>query len=418
MAPLELLETVYKRSAELGEKSLSAIPEWIRSFVKIGRLELSGLPDGKRPSFPLGRGWLILHSTEPLSTDQEAFMRLLALLLSSLIPGPSPQPSSGFNGVVGRNEAIVRVMEESRRVSSSRSTVLLRGESGTGKELIATAIHQMSPRAGGPFIKVNCAALPETLLESELFGHERGAFTGAAQRRKGRFETAHGGTIFLDEIGDLPPAVQVKLLWFLQERRFERLGGNETLESDVRVIAATHRNLETAIVQGLFREDLYYRLNVVEISLPPLRDRKEDIPLLVRYFLDRFNRENCKNVRLSPAIETLLNAYDWPGNIRELENCIERLVVLAPEEVVNRESLPAIIRNYLRDVSSVARLSAPSLSSEVESLERERLRQALKRSGGVQARAARLLGISARQMAYRIRKYALTDEIVTTATKM
>lgn len=242
--------------------------------------------------------------------------------------------------LIGCSPAMKEVFRELVQVGQSKATVLLRGESGTGKGLIAKLIHENSPRAGKPFIKVNCAALSETLLESELFGHEKGSFTGAIQGRKGRFELADGGTLFLDEIGDLPLPVQVKLLRILQEMEFERVGGVDTLSVDIRTIAATHRELENAILEGTFRQDLYYRLNVIPIRLPPLRERREDIPLLMSHFLEKFSKENNKKISLSKELIQLLVRYDWPGNVRELENCMERLVVLAEEESVNLKNIP------------------------------------------------------------------------------
>ncbi len=314
------------------------------------------------------------------------------------------------NVLIGSTPQIKAIYKELLQVSQSRATVLLRGESGTGKELVAKLIHENSPRARGPFIKVNCAALAETLLESELFGHERGAFTGAVKTKKGRFELAHGGTIFLDEIGDLTLPVQVKLLQVLQESAFERVGGVETLTVDVRTVSATHRNLEKAIHNGAFREDLYYRLNVIPIFLPPLRERRADIPLLVQHFLEKFNEENRKKVALSDEIRALFIKYDWPGNVRELENCIERLVVLAQENSITLKTIPPAIKTYFSDIQKVV----PSLSTgtplteAMQMMEQEAVKTALERSGGVQARAARLLGITSRQIAYKIKKYKIS----------
>jgi Nif-specific regulatory protein len=225
-----------------------------------------------------------------------------------------------LDGLVGQSKRMREIYEAVQQVSQSRATVLLRGESGTGKELLARAIHHSSPRANGPFIKINCAALPQTLLESELFGHEKGAFTGATTAKKGRFEMADGGSLFLDEIGDLPPDLQSKLLRVLQERSFERVGGTQTVHVDVRIITATHQNLESGITAGRFREDLYYRLNVVPILLPPLRERREDIPLLTEHFLSKHNRENNRKVRITGRALQRMLEYDWPGNVRELEN--------------------------------------------------------------------------------------------------
>jgi len=298
------------------------------------------------------------------------------------------------------------------RVSTSRATVLIRGESGTGKERVARLIHESSPRARGPFVRVNCAALSESLLESEMFGHERGAFTGAVQTRRGRFEIAAGGTIFLDEIGDLSLSVQIKLLRVLQEKTFERVGGNQTISVDVRVITATHRALEQAIREGKFRQDLYYRINVVPIWLPPLRTRRSDVPLLINHFLRQFNMENGRAVKLSAPLVRLLVQYDWPGNVRELENCIERLVVLAEEETVTLETIPSSIATYFHDIQHVTfsppATHAGSLSETISGMEQEAIRKALNRYGWVQARAARSLGMTPRQIAYKIQKYHLS----------
>jgi Nif-specific regulatory protein len=331
-------------------------------------------------------------------------------------PGPAV-PARLSDTIVGRGSRMQEVFEAVARVSPSHATVLLRGESGTGKELIARAIHIQGPRAGGPFIKLNCAALPETLLESELFGHERGAFTGAVQARKGRFELADGGTLFLDEIGDMPLGTQAKLLRVIQEKRFERLGGTRTLTVDVRIIAATNRHLERAVAEGTFREDLYYRLNVLPIVLPPLRERREDIPALVEHFLGRFNAENGKQVRITGRTLQALLEYPWPGNVRELENVIERLVVLAQRNLVLPEDLPQVItaaagvagpggrgpgeRRAPRDAGGEMG------ATRLRDLEREAILAALDRAGGVQARAAEYLGITPRQIRYRLRKFGI-----------
>jgi Nif-specific regulatory protein len=246
-----------------------------------------------------------------------------------------------IHNMVGSSNAMQEVYRLIEQVADSNATILLRGESGTGKDLAAHAIHYNSPRADKPFVKVNCTAMPETLLESELFGHEKGAFTGAVERRIGRFEKAHGGTIFLDEIGDFPPSLQVKLLRVIQFKEFERVGSVETIKTNVRIIVATHKNLEEQIKEGLFREDLYYRINVFPIYLPPLREHKEDIMLLADHFLEKYAAENNKNItRIStPAIE-MLTRYHWPGNVRELENCIERAVLLCDGDVIRSEHLP------------------------------------------------------------------------------
>ncbi len=305
-----------------------------------------------------------------------------------------------------------RPMEEALnivgRAAASTATVLILGESGTGKELIARAIHYASARADHPLIKVNCAALPENLLESELFGHEKGAFTGAVSRRIGRFEQANAGSIFLDEIGDLTPAFQVKLLRVLQEKEFERIGSNQTLRIDVRVIAATHRNLEEAVAQGRFREDLYYRLNVVTIRLPPLRERKEDIPLLIEHFLKRHSEKNKRPIRaVSREARELLMRYDYPGNVRELENIIERAVVLCRAEVISSQDLPLHLQEGKSEVSLVYEPKGRNLPDTLEEIERELIQKALEKSGGIQTQAAEDLGVSERVLRYKMKKYKI-----------
>jgi Nif-specific regulatory protein len=315
-----------------------------------------------------------------------------------------------IGNIVGQSKIMDDVFRSVLQVCKSKATVLLRGESGTGKELIARAVHYNSPRADRPFIKINCAALPETLLESELFGHERGAFTGATQLRKGRFELADGGTLFLDEIGDIPLPTQVKLLRVLQEQRFERVGGSQTLSVDVRLVAATHRNLEAAIEEGSFREDLYYRLNVVPIFLPSLRERREDIPLLIEYFLSRCNKDHQKQVRIAPDVLDIMVQYHWPGNVRELENCIERMVIMAETREITVSSMPPSIATYFRDIREVTRpadAGVTTLQKTVEQLEREQMIEALKKCGWIQSRAAKILGITPRQVGYKIKKYKI-----------
>ncbi|NTV52101.1 MAG: sigma 54-interacting transcriptional regulator [Candidatus Firestonebacteria bacterium] len=309
-----------------------------------------------------------------------------------------------IQNMVGNSNAMQEVYRLIEQVADSPSTVLIRGESGTGKELVANGIHYASPRASKPLIKVNCNAFPETLLESELFGHEKGAFTGALERKIGRFEWADGGTLFLDEIGDFPINLQVKLLRVLQTREFERLGGRETIKVDVRIIAATHKNLEEAIQQRTFREDLYYRINVFPIYLPPLRERKDDIMLLADHFLEAYAKLNHKKiVRIStPAIE-MLTSYHWPGNVRELENCLERAVLVCDNEVIRSEHLPP----SLRMAGNESALTAGSLVEIVGNKERELIIDALKRNRGFQKRAAAELGLTERIFNYRLRKYAI-----------
>jgi Nif-specific regulatory protein len=290
------------------------------------------------------------------------------------------------------------------QVSRSETTVLLRGESGTGKELVAHAIHYASPRAAKPIIKVNCAALPEGVIESELFGHEKGAFTGAVAARKGRFELAQGGTLFLDEIGDLSPAMQIKLLRVLQEKEFERVGGVATIKADVRLIAATNRDLEDLIEKERFRQDLYYRLNVFPIHIPPLRKRRTDILLLADYFAERYSEQNHKKVRRisTPAIDMLM-AYHWPGNVRELENCIERAVLLSDDEVIHGHHLPPT----LQTAEASGTMPSGTLDATLERVEKELLVEALKSSRGNMAAASASLGITERIMGLRVHKYRI-----------
>ncbi|MBN1506974.1 MAG: sigma 54-interacting transcriptional regulator [Sedimentisphaerales bacterium] len=313
------------------------------------------------------------------------------------------------HNMVGTSNSMQEVYRLVEQVADSNATVLIRGESGTGKDLVAHAIHYNSLRAEKPFIKVNCTAMPETLLESELFGHEKGAFTGAAERKLGRFERAHGGTIFLDEIGDFPTTLQVKLLRVIQFREFERVGGTETIQANVRIIVATHKNLEKEIQDGDFREDLYYRINVFPIFLPPLRERKDDIMLLADHFLERYSAENGKRItRIStPAIE-MLTRYHWPGNIRELENCIERAVLLCEDDVIRSEHLPPSLQMIRKDDTSVR----PSFTEIIANKERELIVDALKKCGGQQRRAAQELGITERILGYKIKKYGILPKFI------
>jgi len=306
--------------------------------------------------------------------------------------------------IIGKSRGMQAVYDLISQVSRSNTTILIRGESGTGKELVANAIHYNSLRANKPLVKVNCAALPETVLESELFGHEKGAFTGAAFQRKGRFELAHGGTIFLDEVGDFPPAVQIHLLRVLQEREFERVGGESTLPVDVRVIAATNRSLEDMMKDGRFREDLYYRLNVFPIFIPPLRERKTDIPLLADFFVERYARLNDKKiVRICTHALDMLMSYHWPGNVRELENCIERAVLLSSDGVVHGYDLPPSLQTSIYSGT----IYRGGLQGALESLEKDLIIDALKTSRGNVARAARLLDVTERILGLRIRKFEI-----------
>jgi Nif-specific regulatory protein len=309
----------------------------------------------------------------------------------------------GFDNVVGHTDAMRMVFDQVRQVAKWNTTVLIRGESGTGKELIANAIHYNSSRSNGPFVKLNCAALPDNLLESELFGHEKGAFTGAVSQRKGRFEQADGGTLFLDEIGEISAVFQAKLLRVLQEGELERVGGTRTLKVDVRVVAATNRDLEDAVQEGRFREDLYYRLNVMPIYMPTLRERVEDIPDLARFLVAKVGRNQGRELGITDGAIRILMRYTWPGNVRELENCIERAAVMSSQGTIDRDviNLPGL-------EDSVQRASAraqPTLTDldDPEVDERERVIAALEQAGWVQAKAARLLGMTPRQIAYRVK---------------
>jgi Nif-specific regulatory protein len=309
-----------------------------------------------------------------------------------------------FSNIVGTSGPMRQVYEQIAQVARTNTTVLLRGESGTGKELIAHAIHYNSSRAKKPFVKVSCAALPQDLIESELFGYEKGAFTGAHGTKKGRFEVADGGTLFLDEIGDLNLATQVKLLRVLQEREFERLGGTETIRANIRLIAATNKDLEKAIAAGEFREDLYYRLNVFSIFVPPLRERKPDVLLLADYFLEKFSREHGKSVKriATPAID-MLSSYHWPGNVRELANVIERAVVVCDAQVVHGHHLPPTLQTA--EASGTGQTT--TLRDSLEAFEKDALLDALKSARGNRAKAARLLGTTERIFNYRVRKYGI-----------
>ncbi len=355
-----------------------------------------------------------------------------------------PKGRLALDNVVGESVAMQQVFVEVHQAAPARATVLLRGESGTGKEAVARAIHYLSPRKDAAFIKVNCAALTESLLESELFGHEKGAFTGAIGERKGRFELAHGGTLFLDEIGDISPAFQAKLLRVLQEREFERVGGSKPVKVDVRLICATNRDLERMVQRGEYRADLYYRINVVSISLPPLRERRADIPPLVTHFLDRYNKENRRQLKVSPEAMEVLSSCYWPGNVRELENCIERTATMVQGGVIRDFSFPCKQNrcltqtlHFMDKADAVAPAPAlpgrrgseePPADSAVTRIgptrhlppspggashdtppegEKERLIWAMEQCAWVQAKAARLLRVTPRQLGYALQKHQI-----------
>jgi DNA-binding NtrC family response regulator len=306
-----------------------------------------------------------------------------------------------FEHIIGKSPAMTRVFDIVKKVASTKASVLITGESGVGKELIANALHNLSPRKDKPFIKVHCAALAETLLESELFGHEKGSFTGAVSRKRGRFELAHGGTIFLDEIGEIDQSVQIKLLRVLQEKKFERVGGEEVIEVDVRVITATNRDLEHEIAEGRFREDLFYRLNVVRIHVPPLRERKDDIPMMIASFVKEFAEENGKRIEgIDPKARSALYAYDWPGNVRQLRNCVESAVVMSSSPVITLDDLPPSIRPGEE---------APSIhipvGATMAEAERQVIMQTLSANAGNKTKTAEVLGIGRKTLHRKLDEY-------------
>jgi two-component system NtrC family response regulator len=319
----------------------------------------------------------------------------------------------GLHNIIGRSKPMRQVLEMVDRVAPSNSSVLITGESGTGKELVAQALHFASPRKNGPFVSVNCMALNPGVLESELFGHEKGSFTGAVVKRRGRFEAAHKGTLFLDEVGELSLDFQIKLLRFIQERTFERVGGTNPVQVDIRLVVATNKDIKEAVDRGEFREDLYYRLNVVNIHIPPLRERVEDIPLLAEHFLKKFSRENDKQLKgfTSEAMQAL-TAYSWPGNVRQLENVVERCVVLALGEYLELDDLPSELRNEADQFKSAADMlpSEIDLGDTLEKIEAALIRKALVRSNFVQVKAADMLGISKSLLQYKLKKYNISGK--------
>jgi two-component system, NtrC family, response regulator HydG len=311
----------------------------------------------------------------------------------------------GFEGIIGGSEPMQNVFDTLRQVSGSTATVLILGESGTGKELVARAIHANSPRRANHFVPLNCAALSDTILESELFGHEKGAFTGATQTRKGRFEYAHGGTLFLDEIGDLPPGTQLKLLRVIEYGEVLRVGSNEPLKVDVRLVAATNKDLPTLIREGKFREDLYYRLKVVTVDLPPLRERLEDLPLLVQSFTEEFTRRSGKkSIEITPAMMELLYNYDWPGNVRELRNCVEAMVALDKDGRLDAEDVPRYVKQGEETASTTGVVGGVNL----EEKEKESIRKALALCEGNREKAAKMLGIGERTLYRKIKRYGFS----------
>jgi two-component system NtrC family response regulator len=317
-----------------------------------------------------------------------------------------------YGNMVGKSKPILKIYDIIEKVAQSKASVLITGPSGTGKELIAKAIHYGGSRRDRPFVSINCGALTETLLESELFGHERGAFTGAVALKKGRFELADGGTLFLDEVGDMPPPLQVKLLRILQEMEFERVGGTRTIKVDVRVLSASNRDIKDDVAEGIFREDLFYRLNVIQIEVPPLRERVDDIPLLVKHFIEKYvSGEDKTKIELGPEVWKAFYAYSWPGNVRELENVIERAVVLSSGEMITMEDLPDYLLEKKEeeiDLNKIVPLNL-ALRDALEQLEEKLVIRALRYSDNVQSQAAEMLGISRRMMHYKIKKYGITN---------
>ncbi len=349
--------------------------------------------------------------TKPLNLDRLSLLVKRALQNRELIlQNRELEQEAGkqksFEHVIGKSSAMLKLFDVVKRVAPTKASVLITGESGVGKELIANALHNLSPRKDKPLIKVHCAALAENLLESELFGHEKGSFTGAVSRKRGRFELAHGGTIFLDEIGEINQSVQIKILRVLQEKMFERVGGEQTMEVDVRVITATNRDLEKEIAEGRFREDLFYRLNVVRIHVPPLRERKDDLPLMISAFVKEFARENGKVIEsIEPKARQALYAYDWPGNVRQLRNCIESSVVMATGTVITLDELPPSIR----DMDEVPAISIP-VGSTMADAEREVILQTLAAQNGNKSRTAEVLGIGRKTLHRKLDEYGFIPQ--------
>lgn len=393
-------------SANIGKSSPLNFDEIVRMLTIVGSLFVGSL-----------------KAQQTITKEKESLTELKTYYKEEM------QKDYKFENIVGRSTRMQQVFGMINTVAPTDATILIRGETGTGKELIATAVHNLSRRQNGPFIKLNCAAISETLLESELFGHEKGAFTDARDMRKGRFELADGGTLFLDEIGDITPSLQVKLLRILQEQEFERVGGNKTIKTNVRLVAATNRNLEEMVRKGEFREDLFYRLNVIPINLPPLRERYEDVKLLIEHYLHRFMKEHRKTMQFTKGAMELLLDYPWPGNIRELQNTMERVVLICPDGEIQPEMLSHVLPfNYQKlymqqpEIPAVRTEATPVYSAPVvqpssssgpvtrkslQELERESIIQALIDSHGIQTKAARALGMSARQIGYKIKQYGI-----------
>jgi len=359
------------------------------------------------------------YITKPFANDElllsvQKAMHLARAARENRLLRESLADKFGKHQIIGKSKAMREVLTMVERVAQTRSTVLITGESGTGKELIARAIHYSSPRKDGPFVAVNCMSLNPGVLESELFGHEKGSFTGAVARKKGRFELAHQGTLFLDEVGELSADLQVKLLRVLQEKTFERVGGGEPIKVDIRLVAATNKDLGQAVASGEFREDLFYRLNVVNIHLPPLRERREDIPLLVAHFLEKLAEENkCGIKSFTPEAMEYLTAYEWPGNVRQLENVVERCLVLSTSQNIDVDELPAEIRDEEAQFKSAVDFLPPklNLAETLEKIEAALIKRALVRSNFVQVKAAELLGVSKSLLQYKLKKYHISTSL-------
>ncbi|MEW6220003.1 MAG: sigma-54 dependent transcriptional regulator [Thermodesulfobacteriota bacterium] len=406
--------------------NLRACPEWPELFEQLRVLELAVPALAVADKGTVAEAVTVLRrgGTDYLErpVSPERLSAALSAVQASQATRPCPRPQAdsdleqGFANILGTSEAIRKVFALIRKVSDSDTTVLVEGESGTGKELIARALHSEGGRRTGPFVPVNCGAIPSELLESELFGHEKGAFTHAIRTRIGRFELADSGTIFLDEIAEMSPLLQVKILRVLQDRRFERIGGTRTIRSDFRVIAATNRNLEAEVRAGRFREDLYYRLNVIPIPVPPLRERLSDLPLLVNAFIERFNRTKRKTIDgVDGEVMGHLLRYPWPGNVRELENVVERMVILAADDRLTVQDLPERILlagdSRARTIDAIP-AEGFSLNDEVASFERRLIIQALNQSGWVKNRAAKLLTINRTTLLEKIKKHNLSGKRV------
>lgn len=404
--PIDAVLTDYRMPDSNGMELLTSLCE-IRPAIAVVLMTAYGTIENAVAAMRKGA---FDYLTKPINLEEldillQRIMERQHLIVENQILKEHLAEKYSFSGIVSRSTALEQVLNIASRVARSDASILVRGESGTGKEVIAKAIHFASGRAAHPFIAVNCAALNEQLLESELFGHERGAFTGADRQRRGRFEIAEGGTIFLDEIGDISPGAQVRLLRVLQERQFERVGGSETLTVSVRVIAATNKNLEQSIVSGTFREDLFYRLNVISIEIPPLRSRRDDIEPLLHHFLDMFAEKNNKHgIMFSKEAWEALLRYDYPGNVRELENIVQRAVIFSRGDYITVRDLPPNIVSTHNETLDPVSLMNGTLPEAVTRIETMMIDQALQESGGNQSKAALRLGISERTLRYQLKK--------------